>query len=149
MMRFDFETYLPEDVLTKVDRMSMAHSIESRVPLLDNEVDRLRRVAAGVAEDQERPAEARPEGSGRRRCCRAEILDRPKQGFGVPLGVWFRGDLRELSSPTCCSRREHGSAATSSRRSSTASSGAPARQARPHAAAVAARGLRDVARGVR
>ena len=48
-MRFDAETYLPEDVLTKVDRMSMAHSIESRVPLLDNEVIEFASVAAGLA----------------------------------------------------------------------------------------------------
>ena len=47
----------------------------------------------------------------------AGILDRRKQGFGVPLGVWFRGDLRD-SSPTCSMRRGRGSAAISSRRSS-------------------------------
>ena len=63
MMRFDFETYLPEDVLTKVDRMSMAHSIESRVPLLDNEVIDFAATLPARLEDQERAPQARPEGS--------------------------------------------------------------------------------------
>ena len=70
MMRFDFETYLPEDVLTKVDRMSMAHSIESRVPLLDNEVIEFAADAARVDEDRERPAQARAQGGRRGACCR-------------------------------------------------------------------------------
>jgi asparagine synthase (glutamine-hydrolysing) len=96
MMRFDAETYLPEDVLTKVDRMSMAHSLESRVPLLDNEV--LQAAAALPAAFKIK--------DGRRKHILKEvastlvprqILDRRKQGFGVPLGVWFRGDLRELT----------------------------------------------------
>jgi asparagine synthase (glutamine-hydrolysing) len=97
MMRFDFETYLPEDVLTKVDRMSMAHSIESRVPLLDNEVIDF---AATL------PARLKIR-DGRRKHVLKEtlrtllpdsILNRRKQGFGVPLGTWFRGGLTGLFS---------------------------------------------------
>ena len=95
MMRFDFETYLPEDVLTKVDRMSMAHSIESRVPLLDNEViDFAATLPAHLKIHQ-----------GRRKHVMKEalkglvpdgILNRKKQGFGVPLGTWFRGGLTDV-----------------------------------------------------
>jgi asparagine synthase (glutamine-hydrolysing) len=97
MMRFDFETYLPEDVLVKVDRMSMAHSIESRVPLLDNRVIDF---AASL------PARFKIR-NGRRKHVLKEtlapllppgIVDRRKQGFGVPLGVWFRGGLTDLFS---------------------------------------------------
>jgi asparagine synthase (glutamine-hydrolysing) len=104
MMAFDFETYLPEDCLTKVDRMSMAHSIESRVPLLDHLVVEF---AASLPVSMKIQA-------GRRkhllkqlafRLVPREILDRPKQGFGVPIGHWFRGSLRDvfgdiLKSPT-------------------------------------------------
>jgi asparagine synthase (glutamine-hydrolysing) len=95
MMRFDFETYLPEDVLTKVDRMSMAHSIESRVPLLDNEV---------IDFASTLPAHFKIR-DGRRKHVLKEalrglvpdgILERRKQGFGVPLDVWFRGRLTGL-----------------------------------------------------
>src|SRR5213078_1142436 len=94
MMRLDFETYLPEDVLTKVDRMSMAHSIESRVPLLDSEV---------IAFASTLPAAFKIKNGRRKhilkevasRLLPREVLDRRKQGFGVPLGVWFRGNLRE------------------------------------------------------
>ena len=97
MMRFDFETYLPEDVLTKVDRMSMAHSIESRVPLLDNSVIDF---AATL------PARFKIRDGRRKHVLKetlrpllpAGILDRRKQGFGVPLGVWFRDGLTDLFS---------------------------------------------------
>jgi asparagine synthase (glutamine-hydrolysing) len=104
MMRFDFETYLPEDVLTKVDRMSMAHSIESRVPLLDNEV-------IEFAATLPSPFKIR---DGRRKHVLKEalrpllpagILDRRKQGFGIPLGVWFRGGLTDVFSDVLASPR--------------------------------------------
>jgi asparagine synthase (glutamine-hydrolysing) len=97
MMYFDCETYLPEDILTKVDRMSMAHSIESRVPLLDNE----------VVEFAARLPSSLKIRDGRRKHILKEavagllppdILSRRKQGFAVPLGVWFRGRLREVFS---------------------------------------------------
>jgi len=102
MMRFDAETYLPEDVLTKVDRMSMAHSIESRVPLLDNEVIQF---ASGL------PASLKIKNGRRKHVLKEvaatllprDIIDRRKQGFGVPLGTWFRGNLRELFADTLLS----------------------------------------------
>jgi asparagine synthase (glutamine-hydrolysing) len=102
MMKFDAETYLPEDVLTKVDRMSMAHSIESRVPLLDNDVIDF---AASL------PASMKIKNGRRKHVLKEvaatllpqDILNRRKQGFGVPLGVWFRGNLRELFADTLLS----------------------------------------------
>jgi asparagine synthase (glutamine-hydrolysing) len=95
MMAFDFETYLPDDCLTKVDRMSMAHSIESRVPLLDHAVVEL---AASL------PVSMKIQGGTRKRLLKQlayrrvppELLDRSKQGFGVPIGRWFHGSLREV-----------------------------------------------------
>jgi asparagine synthase (glutamine-hydrolysing) len=104
MMRFDFETYLPEDVLTKVDRMSMAHSIETRVPLLDNEVIDF---AATL------PADFKIRNGRRKHILKetlrpllpAGVLDRRKQGFGIPLGTWFRGGLTDLFSEVLDSPR--------------------------------------------
>ena len=104
MMRFDTETYLPNDILTKVDRMSMAHSIESRVPLLDNEVLQF---ALAL------PPQFKIK-NGRRKHILKEVaaqllprewLDRRKQGFGVPLDQWLRGDLRECLADSILSRR--------------------------------------------
>lgn len=104
MMHFDFETYLPEDILTKVDRMSMAHSLESRVPLLDNEV---------VEFAAQLPASLKIRGGRRKHILKeaaagilpSDILDRPKRGFEVPVGAWFRGGLRELFSDVLLSSR--------------------------------------------
>jgi asparagine synthase (glutamine-hydrolysing) len=107
MMRVDAETYLPEDVLTKVDRMSMAHSLESRVPLLDNEV---------IAFAASLPASMKIKNGRRKHVLKEvaakllprEVLERSKQGFGVPLGVWFRGGLRELFADTLLSSSSTG-----------------------------------------
>jgi len=91
----DIDSYLPGDILTKVDRMSMAHSIEARVPLLDHT---LVEFACSL------PARfTLRRGEGKYLFKRAlagmvpePILRRPKKGFGVPLTYWFRAGLDEF-----------------------------------------------------
>jgi asparagine synthase (glutamine-hydrolysing) len=88
----DLKNYLPNDILTKVDRMSMAHSIEARVPLLDH---RIVEFAATI------PPELKLKGVTTKYIFKKamegilpdEILDRPKRGFAIPLARWFRGQL--------------------------------------------------------
>ncbi|TQE99637.1 MAG: amidotransferase 1, exosortase A system-associated, partial [Spiribacter salinus] len=89
----DFKTYLPGDILTKVDRASMAHSLEVRVPILDY---RFLEWAGGVP-----PALRLQGGEGKavfkqalRPLLDEDILYRKKMGFAVPLQSWFRGPLR-------------------------------------------------------
>ncbi|HKT31109.1 MAG TPA: asparagine synthase (glutamine-hydrolyzing) [Gammaproteobacteria bacterium] len=92
LQQLDLTHYLPLDILTKVDRMSMAHSLEVRVPLLDHV---LVEFVAGI------PPELQFNGgitkSLFKRAMRGllpdDIIDRPKHGFAVPLGSWFRGQL--------------------------------------------------------
>jgi asparagine synthase (glutamine-hydrolysing) len=92
----DLVTYLPCDLMTKVDITTMAHSLECRQPMLDY---RLVEFAAGL------PVELKyRRGRGKRLLQSAfgsllpdEIWNRPKMGFGVPLDHWFRGELQELT----------------------------------------------------
>src|SRR4029453_14369154 len=75
--------------------MSMAHSIESRVPLLDNEViEFASTLPASLKIVNGRRKHVLKEAASR--LLPPEILDRRKQGFGVPLGVWFRGGLTDV-----------------------------------------------------
>ena len=96
LQHIDMATYLPGDILAKVDAMSMAVSLESRVPLLDH---RLMEFLATV------PSTFKlRNGRGKYLLQRAmapdlpgEILTRRKMGFGVPLGAWFRRELRDMA----------------------------------------------------
>jgi len=90
----DMKTYLVGDILTKVDRASMAHALEVRVPLLDHHL---------VEWISSLPSSLKlRRGEGKYIFKKAlepqlphDILYRPKMGFGVPLASWFRGPLRE------------------------------------------------------
>jgi len=92
----DLETYLPGDLLLKADLASMAHSLELRSPLLDHEV-----VALGLALPESLKTRGREGKVALRRAFAAdlppEVAGRGKTGFGVPLGRWFRSDLRDAA----------------------------------------------------
>jgi len=95
LQELDFRHYLPLDILTKVDRMSMAHSLEARVPLLDHPFVEF---AATIPADWKlhRGKTKHIFVKALRGLLPDEVLDRSKKGFGVPLNRWFRGPLRPL-----------------------------------------------------
>jgi asparagine synthase (glutamine-hydrolysing) len=92
LLHVDLLTYLPGDILTKVDRMSMACSLETRSPLLDHElVEFAMRIPTGLRiKGHERKITLR---DAVRDLLPEEIFSRPKSGFGLPLSNWLRGPL--------------------------------------------------------
>jgi asparagine synthase (glutamine-hydrolysing) len=94
LLRADTLTYLPEDLLVKMDRATMACSLEARAPLLDHV---LLEFAATLPADRKlrRGESKRILRQVARNLMPAELVDRPKMGFGVPIGTWFKGALGE------------------------------------------------------
>lgn len=94
LLKLDTRTYLPDDLLVKVDIASMANALEARSPFLDH---RLVEFAASL------PSGLKLRGGTKKYILKkaaekllpAENIHRPKQGFGVPVGDWFRGELKD------------------------------------------------------
>ena len=105
----DLHSYLPDDILTKIDRATMSIGLEGRVPLLDHQVveyavrlPRRMKIRQGHSKWALRQI--------LHRHVPAELFERPKAGFAIPLSDWLRGDLRDWASDLLASRqlREEG-----------------------------------------
>ncbi len=107
LLYLDSKTYLPGDILTKVDRMSMAVSLETRTPLLDH---KLIEFVCGIPSSLKLNGEVTKSLFKRAvsELVPRELLERPKQGFGVPIQKWINQELREQIHGTLTGGRARG-----------------------------------------
>lgn len=95
VLKYDFSTYLVDDVLTKVDRATMYKSLEGRDPFLDNKLIELLYSIPGELKTKNNIKKSLLKSIVHRHIPE-EMMNRPKKGFSVPVREWMRGDLQEL-----------------------------------------------------